>query len=540
MSIIRVLPPFEVQKIAAGEVVERPANVVKELIENALDAGATEITLFIEDGGKQLIRIIDNGCGMEPEDARLCIEHHATSKLTSLNDLSHMRTFGFRGEALSSIAAVSSMDIITKQEKATAGTHLEIYEGTITLERLTPANSGTDIAIKHLFFNVPARQKFLKAKETEWRAIMHLVQALALAHPQVSYKLYHENKLALHAPATTSMSLRLGQLFEPALTHNSLEFEQAQTRMELSVTGALSTPAYTRFDRSQIYVFVNRRWVKNHRLVQAFIKGYQQMLQPGKYPAGCLFISLDPSYVDINVHPRKEEVQFLHPRIVEELIEETVRTCLENKHSTAALKKMLTPRESLETDLRSIPQASQTISIPEKTGHRENATAPRTPQPAIVSLQEKALKETFPNKNDQEKLSISTNEFKAAIDQVFTPATKELYDTDLQTSFTADAELQTHYRILGQLDLTYVLLEKNGRLAIIDQHAAHERMTYERLRSRFEEVTTGEAALSTSYYDVGMTIAHSSSHILSSCMHLESKHNAWRRHKSLSRIPRIF
>ena len=449
MAKISILPPHEAQKIAAGEVVERPANVIKELIENSLDAGATEIILHIEDGGKQLMRIVDNGSGMSPEDARLCIEHHATSKLRSIQDLENTMTFGFRGEALSSISAVSTMQILTKEEDAPAGTLLDIHEGAVVQEKLISANRGTDISIQRLFFNVPARQKFLKTKNTEWRAIMHLVQAVALAHQTVSFKLHHNGKSVLNAPATQTIAERMAQLFEPALAHKSMAFSDSTDRMALAIEGALSSPEYTRFDRSQIYVFVNRRWVKNHKLVQAFIKGYQQMLQPGKYPAGCLFISLDPHYVDINVHPRKEEVQFLHPRVVEELIEGAVRHALEQRHSKPVASP---PQEKLLQEQAKISPA-QAYTRP-----LSKINASHVEQRPIPSLQEQAIKH-----------------------EAFQPAKLETSELEIQTSFMQHQEKPEVYAILGQFNQTYILLETSTGIAFIDQHAAHERLIYQKL-----------------------------------------------------------
>ena len=333
MAKIKQLSPLEAQKIAAGEVVERPANVVKELIENALDAGATDISLFLEDGGRKLIRIVDNGCGMSPEDAKMSILHHATSKLTSIADLETIATFGFRGEALSSIASVSKMTLTTKEASEPTGITLTISEGAITGEQIAACNTGTDIAIHDLFFTVPARRKFLKTKETEWRTIVHLFHALALAYKEVSFKLSHDERVVYNLPRTTVLTDRITQLFEPALAKHILPLTGTEERMNLSLTGTISDHTYSRFDRNQIFVYVNQRWIKNYKLAQAVIKGYQNILQPQKYPAGVLFITLDPATVDINIHPRKEEIQFLHPRLVEDLIAESVQKALEQKHT---------------------------------------------------------------------------------------------------------------------------------------------------------------------------------------------------------------
>ncbi len=272
MQKIHRLAPEEAQKIAAGEVAERPANVVKELLENSLDAGATDISLFIEDGGKKLIRIIDNGCGMSKEDAYLCIEHHATSKITSVDDLSTIGTFGFRGEALSSIAAVSHLSLTTKEASAEAGICLTIESGSPIKETIIAAKTGTDISVQDLFYNVPARQKFLKSPETEWRAIVQLFQAMCLANKGVSFKLFHNERAIYTVPKADTLEDRICQVFEPALKSKLLISESREERMGLSIIAAVSKPDYTRFDRSQIFYFVNNRWVKNYKLGKLSLK----------------------------------------------------------------------------------------------------------------------------------------------------------------------------------------------------------------------------------------------------------------------------
>ena len=250
-------------------------------------------------------------------------------KLPLFQDLEHIQTFGFRGEALSSIAAVSTVSITTKEAQSDTGITLEIAEGVITKESIAACNTGTDIIISDLFYNVPARRKFLKSKEAEWRLILQLFYAICLDYPEVHFKLWSENKLIHNCPPATHLTLRILQIYEKALAHNILLFETVEPRMNLKVHGALSDPQFSRYDRNQIFIFVNKRWVKNNKLVQALIKGYKNMLQPERYPAGFIFISLDQEFVDINIHPRKEEVQFLHPRIVESLIENGVKERLE-------------------------------------------------------------------------------------------------------------------------------------------------------------------------------------------------------------------
>ncbi len=477
MPKIHRLAPEEAQKIAAGEVAERPANVVKELMENALDAGATEISLSIEDGGKKLIRIIDNGCGMSKEDAYLCIEHHATSKITSVNDLDTITTFGFRGEALSSIAAVSKMTLNTKEAEADAGLSLIIEAGAIKKETVTALNTGTDISIKDLFYNVPARQKFLKSKETEWRAIVQLFHAMCLAYKDVLFKLSHNGRPIYTIPKVETLEDRISQIFEPALKQKIVIAKAQQERMNLSLTAAFSPPDYTRFDRSQIFCFVNNRWVKNYRLAQALIKGYQGMLQPQRYPAGVLFITLDSTYVDINIHPRKEEVQFLHPKIVSALITESVKGKLEE-----AQQSLFRPAQPLPSSSR------REFTQPVPAQHREPVIQPDV-TPVVQPVKEEApapfltSPQALPQDNTPPPTKSNQDAFLKAVTPYFS---KEDRVQPQDTNLTIVSDLQ--YRLIGQVYTTYILIEVKNSLVYVDQHAAHERIMYERLKAQFEEI----------------------------------------------------
>lgn len=459
MAKIRQLSPLEAQKIAAGEVVERPANVVKELLENALDAGATEITLMLEEGGKKCIQITDNGCGMSPEDARLSILHHATSKITSIDDLERLHTFGFRGEALSSIAAVSNLTITTREERTPAALSLSIAEGTITHESTLSARVGTEIIVKDLFYNVPARRKFLKTKETEWRTIAHLFQALCLTNLPVSFKLYHEERLIYNVPAVSTLSERIAQLFEPAFAKNCLSLSGTSERMNLKIDGAIGDHTYVRYDRSQIFLFVNNRWVKNHKLTQALIKGYQGILPSQRYPAGIVSITIDPMVIDINIHPRKEEIQFLHPRIVEELVESAAQESLSNKHAEQ-LGSAKPPTES------AFPAAN-----------RQEFTA----KPAQV-LSPADFLDSFMKSNNP----IQAKEDHIGHQHVLQNSRISPHHV---ITYAAQAEdMLLNYKLIGQLQRTYIMVEVTDGLVLIDQHAAHERITYERIRIRFEEI----------------------------------------------------
>ncbi len=454
MSKIHKLAPEEARKIAAGEVAERPANVVKELVENSLDAGATEVSLFIEDGGKKLIRIVDNGFGMSKEDAYLCIEHHATSKITSVNDLATITTFGFRGEALSSISAVCKMTLSTKEADKDVGISLTIKGGSVVDESVKALNTGTDIALADLFYNVPARQKFLKSKETEWRAIVQLFHAFCLSYKGVTFKLSHNGRQIYTIPQAESLEARISQIFEPALKRTILLAEAKHEKMGLSLTVACSPSDYTRFDRSQIFCFVNNRWVKNYKLAQALIKGYQGMLPPQKYPAGVLFITLDAEFVDINIHPRKEEVQFLHPRIIQGLIEQTVKDKLEESQ-----QKLFRP--------------AQPIFHQQKQPVVQQPVKEITPLP-FITKPEIPPKETPTLESQDAFLKAVTPYFSE--EQAPMPEQQQLIVNDI------------NYRLIGQVHTTYILIEIEKSLVYIDQHAAHERIMYERLKAQFEAV----------------------------------------------------
>lgn len=472
MGKIHRLAPHEAHKIAAGEVVERPANIVKELIENALDAGTSKLTLYIEDGGKKLIRLVDNGCGMSAEDAQLAFEHHATSKITKIEDLASLTTFGFRGEALSSISSVSKIKITTKEEDAATATHLEMVAGDIIKQELASGNTGTDIAISDIFFNVPARKKFLKSKETEWRAILHLVQATCLSYLNLQVTVYHENKTVLLCPPATSIAQRFEQLFDVS---TQLLETTAQGTGSLSITAALSQPQYARYDRQHMFFFVNNRWVKNHKLGQALMRGYQNVLPPQRYPAAVIAIIIDPALVDVNIHPRKEEVQFLHPRQVEDLVEEMVSARLQKFRSTQIGYAPQKPLTLPEMPFEELSTPSPTPSLEEQSAFSAIITA------ALGNPAEMASK------------AIPQPAVQAPIFTHHAPRPEILPLLPSEDGAPQEATgAWASYRLIGQLAHTYLMLETDEGLVLIDQHAAHERILYDEFEKRFKSLPSIE------------------------------------------------
>ncbi len=320
---IKILPDCVINKIAAGEVVERPSSVVKELVENSIDAGATEIVVDIEQAGRRLIRITDNGCGMSKEDARIAFERHATSKITSDADLEAVLTMGFRGEALSSIASVAHVRMITAEYAASSGSILEIEGGVVKALAAAAAPRGTSLEIGHLFYNTPARLKFLKSPGTEFSHIATTFSRQAMAHPSIRFRLTHNKKQVLDLPSSQTVKERAFQLYGNEIAENLIEF--AAGRDVVKVWGLLGRPGYSRADKTYQDFYVNQRAVRNASLTHALYGAYADMLMRDRHPVAFVFIDIDPSLVDVNVHPAKAEIRFRNQSQIHDLVRDSIR-----------------------------------------------------------------------------------------------------------------------------------------------------------------------------------------------------------------------
>lgn len=452
MPNIKQLTDFESQKIAAGQVIERPANVVKELLENALDAQATHISIAIQDGGRKLIRVTDNGIGMDPEDAQICFHKHATSKITTIDELPSLVSFGFRGEALASIAAVSHVTLRTKQAGSIEGTTATVKEGSITLKP-SACNQGTDITVQNLFYNVPARAKFLKKRETETRHIIQTVKAMCLAYPHLHLELWIDDKQLFNCPAQDTVIGRYTQLWDMQTAQHMIAIDAIKSPKGIALWGTISNHQWFRYDRSGIFLLVNNRWITNQHLSRAILKGYNNVIPFGRYPMATIAIMINPALIDINCHPRKEEIIFANPRIIEQLIYETVHTALE-KHVSKQIKREIT-FESSSAPSSFFPATSITLEdrlVPsQKSAAIFSSEMQEPPSPQVVSPSSVIT--------DQEEPSLSILE--------------------------KDEQLHT---IIGQFNKTYIILQKDDGLYLIDQHAAHERILYEQFGSNFESV----------------------------------------------------
>ena len=332
---IAVLPDAIIDQIAAGEVVERPASVVKELVENALDAYATEVDVHISDGGRSLVRVTDNGLGMAPEAARLALRRHATSKIRSMDDLAGVATLGFRGEALPSIASVSRLEMITRALDAAEGVRLAVTAGRVESSTATGAPVGTTIHVRDLFFNVPARRKFLKTPAGESRRVAVWMTDLALSRPDVGFRYRSEDRVVFNVAPDQDRRARTGALLGHRMADALLELENRLDYVEIQ--GLISRPDLSRSHRGRVYLYVNGRRVQDRTLVHALTSGYGEYLAGGRYPVAVVFITLPHEMVDVNVHPTKAEVRFLHPRLIHDALFYTVNRVLGGAHSVATM-----------------------------------------------------------------------------------------------------------------------------------------------------------------------------------------------------------
>ncbi len=435
MNKIKILPEELVNKIAAGEVIERPASVVKELVENSVDAGASQIEIEVKEGGRKSIRTLDNGMGMDREDVQRAFARHATSKISTVEDLFNISSLGFRGEALPSIASVSRVEIITRTNGSLIGTKLKIEAGEIKEVKETSANVGTLAMVGDLFYNTPARRKFLKSEVTENRHIMDLVTNFALAYPQVSFKLKIDAREVLNLNSTPNLWQRVKEISGKETFSKMLEIKKEPN--EIQVGGFLGKPEVAKVSRADLRFFVNGRIISNRSLAHAVHLGYGELLPKGKYPIIFLFLEISPQLVDVNVHPQKLEVRFANERQVHDLV-------------YLAIKKTL----------------SSTLVMPVYDQMGE-----KTLVPSLVQEKSGVVKETLGNYST--KSSTVETQQKTIL--------KEIFDAKFAPEVAPEEKKEDYYGISNfwQLANTYILAAVKESLIVMDQHTAHERILYE-------------------------------------------------------------
>jgi DNA mismatch repair protein MutL len=446
VSRIALLPEDVASQVAAGEVIERPASVVKELVENALDAQARKIEVMIRRGGSSMIRVVDDGTGMDRDDALLCLERHATSKIRTGLDLAAISTLGFRGEALPSIASVSRFRLTTREHGALAGTDLAVNGGKIDYVRDGGDAPGTQIEARSLFYNLPARRKFLRTEATETSHVEHQIQLQAIGHPQVAFVLMQDDRIIHQLPATPHLLDRIRDLRGNALATELLEVPDEEID-GIRLRGFIGKPGVSRSTRAQQLVFINGRAVENSTINYALREGFHTALMKGQYPVTFLFLDMDPAAVDVNVHPAKREVRFRDPAHIKEVLVERIRKSIEGG------------RRSWTDTFR---PAEKPAPLPTLTPQPPPPPTPLPQPPPLIPLHEQITL-----RQDWSTLPI-------------TPAPAPPASPIPTPRPPAD------FRIIGVLGRLYILMENADGLVLVDQHAAHERILFEELRRRME------------------------------------------------------
>ncbi len=459
---ILLLPDNIANQIAAGEVIQRPASAAKELLENAVDAGATEIRLIVNDAGKSLLQVIDNGSGMSETDARMCFERHATSKITTIEDLFHIRTMGFRGEALASIAAVAQVELKTKRAEDETGVYIEVENSVVRRQEPIATANGTSFAMKNLFFNVPARRNFLKSNASEMRHIMDEFTRVALSFPHIFFSLTSNGQQVFHLEPG-SVKQRIIQLL--GNTYNTKLVTVKEQTDYMNIFGFVGKPEAARKTRGDQYFFINNRFIRSAYLNHAVMNAFQDLIAPDSYPMYVLFIDLDPAVVDVNVHPTKQEIKFEDEKIVYAFVQSAV------KHSLAQFSVTPTLDFDLDASIQQLPSIQQPFTEEKKAAaasssifkgftqkHQAHVIDPG--QSAGLKHWKEFYEDNTPATGDKEPGPIPAEPEKAEYHSPF-------FHTD-------ESEI-------SQLLNTYIITPSGKGFLVINQQSAHERVLYERL-----------------------------------------------------------
>ena len=505
MPKILQLSPHIANLIAAGEVVERPASVVKELLENAVDAGASKVTVEIKNGGMTYLRVTDNGCGMSAEDAKTAFLRHATSKLRTAEDLAAIGTLGFRGEALAAIASVSRIDLMTKTPGSISGTSLLLEAGSITEEEEAGCPDGTTIIVRDLFYNTPARMKFMKSDSVEGGKVAAAVQMQALAHPEVSFTFIRDGKQTLQTPGTGD----LGAAVYCVYGRESAKFVEVSSRWEgYSLRGFVSKPTDARPSRSLQTFFVNDRPVKSRLLIQALEEAYRNQIMVGKFPACVLHLTIPPANVDVNVHPAKTEVKFLSEKAVFDCVHYGVlgalnktpdRPQVQLKTPPAPVVQPATPQSAAQTaPLKGEPQKKQDFFRTMTAEEYKNFSTAVSNAPKVAPAVARPVIQAM---NAERPAAPAVKQTVLPPVQTYMPPpppvpapkpapapVQEQITLPIQEELPMPKEIP--WRMVGELYRSYILVEQGDEAFLIDKHAAHERILFEKLRANPQDITS--------------------------------------------------
>jgi len=459
-DIIQLLPDSLANQIAAGEVVQRPASIVKELLENAVDAQATYIRLVVREAGKEMVQVIDDGTGMSETDARLSLERHATSKIKSTEDLFNIRTMGFRGEALASIAAIAQMEVKTKRAVDELGTHLYIEASRLQKQQSVSANNGTTITVKNLFFNVPARRNFLKTNQVEMRHIIDEFHRIALAHPQVAFDFFNQDVEVYSLPAG-KLSQRIIHIFGKNYQKQLAPCQEETSFVRLQ--GYIGKPEQAKKTRGEQFFFVNNRYIRHSYLHHAVASAYQSLLPKDSHPFYVLFIEIDPIHIDINIHPTKTEVKFDDERTMYAILHAAVRKTLQTHHVANSL--------DFTEDTNFNPTEFTQQAVSENYKNTNNTD----------------FKTGYTNPNTREKHNLNNWEslyaqWQQAVPETNTPLEGQTFSSKVNANALFDEDISSQHRSAILLQQRYIVTPAKSGLMIIDYQAALERIWYDRLQ----------------------------------------------------------
>ncbi len=469
-DIIHLLPDSVANQIAAGEVVQRPASALKELIENAIDSGADKIQIIIKDAGKSLIQVIDNGCGMSITDARMCFERHATSKIRKAEDLFAIRTMGFRGEAMASIAAIAQVELKTRRHEDELGTCIRIEGSEIISQDPVSSMPGTSISVKNLFYNTPARRNFLKGNPVEMRHINDEFQRVALANPEVFFTLHHDGNEVYHLPAG-SLKQRVIHLFGNAYNQKLVPVEEATTIIGLK--GYIGKPEFAKKTRGEQFFFVNNRYIRDPYLNHAVLNAYEEVLSPDAYPLYVLFIDIDPAKIDINVHPTKTEIKYQDEKAIYAIIRSAVKRSLGKYNISPTLDF------NQETGFSQMitPKAPEDI-VPPQISFNPNFN------PFSEAKNEREI--PFLRNSGEERKSVTKN-WGSLYEIVQPEAKQEKFELPGNRYIEIENQnLQATGKQIFQLHNRFIISQIKSGFMLIDQQAAHERILYERFAQQLE------------------------------------------------------
>ncbi len=487
MQKIQLLDNQTINKIAAGEVVESPKSVVKELVENAIDAGATSITVEIKEGGISYIRVTDNGYGIAKEQVKMAFVRHATNKIVLIEDLEKILSLGFRGEALASIAGVAQVEMTTKTKSEQSGTYIEINGGEIVQFQNAACTEGTSLIVKNLFYNVPARRKFLKKPSTEASHISEILNQFALGHPDIAFKYVNNNTTILHTSGNHDKKTAVLYVYGKQTATKMLEVNYKKG--EYNITGLLGKPELSRANRSYENLFINGRYIKNKIISSAIEEAYKTRLMIGKFPIYVLQFSIPPTLVDVNVHPAKLEVRFHNDDEIYQLFYEAVCKTFENevliskadwdsknskeveqyqkekniKIETTPIQQKILEKEIQNNNLYAPPKQNKKIEIPSLKSV-DSLLKKKDKNNAILEAKEEAITTYISQPSPNNSYEMQTTQIKRTRDTFF-----------------------KNYKIIGQIFNTYWIIEQSKSIFIIDQHAAHERILYEELMTQLKQ-----------------------------------------------------